>query len=137
MRRRLGSVVSAGSACALLAISGCSGDRDSDEGRKIEAVVKRFSLASGPDACSLMTGKALTTVYGRGSLDPAAARKRCVAESKRFSGEAATVTFVKVNDSNTAHATAKTPGGRFFSVALEKHGGRWLVNGVTPRPRGG
>ncbi|HKP89631.1 MAG TPA: hypothetical protein VJT75_06610 [Thermoleophilaceae bacterium] len=132
----MGRRAAVGVACAAVALAGCSGDRDSDEGRKVEAVVKRFSLASGPDACSLMTPKALTTVYGRGSLDPAVAKARCVKESKRFSGQPVTITFVKINDSDTAHATARTPGGRrYFSVGLEKHGGRWLINTVAPRPR--
>ena len=125
-------------AAMATAVSGCSGDRDTGEGRKIETVIRRFSLASGADACSLMTPKALATVYGRGSLDASVGRARCVAASKKFSGQPITVTFVKITDSTTAHATAKTPGGRrYFSVALEKRRGRWLINGVTPARRPG
>src|SRR3954468_22449519 len=139
---RRGSVFQArGVAVAIVAVvglNGCSGDRDTGEGRKIEAVVKRFSLASGADACSLMTPKALATVYGRGSLDASVGRARCVAASKKFSGQPITITFVKLTDSNTAHATAKTPGGRrYFTVALEKRRGRWLINAVTPAQRPG
>jgi hypothetical protein len=131
-------VVATGLLCAAIGLSGCSGDRESEEGRKIEAVVKRFAVSSGPDACSLMTAKALTTVYGHGSLDPAAGRARCVAASKRFSGEAVTVTFVNIKDATTANATARAPdGNRYFSVGLEKRRGRWLINAVTPRPRPG
>jgi hypothetical protein len=124
-------------ACSALALGGCSGDRDTGEGRKIEAAVKRFSLSSGPDACSLMTPKALATVYGRGSLDAAAGRARCIAASKRFSGQPVSITFVKIVDSTTAHATAKTPDGRYFSVAVEKRRGRWFINAVTPAQRPG
>ncbi|MFL5780820.1 MAG: hypothetical protein ACJ760_05880 [Thermoleophilaceae bacterium] len=132
-------VVTVAVALALaVAVCGCSGDRDTGEGRKIEAVVKRFSLASGPDACALMTPKALATVYGRGSPDPSAGRARCLAASKKFSGEPITITFVKLTDATTARATAKTPGGRrYFTVALEKRRGRWLINAVTPAQRPG
>lgn len=125
-------------ACVALVAGGCSGDRDTSEGRKIEAVVKRFSLSSGPDACALMTPKALATVYGRGSLDASTGRARCVAASKRFSSEPVTITFVKISDSTTAHATAKTPGGRrYFSVALQKRRGRWFIDAVTVAQRPG
>jgi hypothetical protein len=137
-----GAVWAVAAVAALTAVAtvtvGCSGDRDTSEGRKIEAVVKRFSLASGADACALMTRKALATVYGRGSLDASVGRTRCVAASKKFSGQPVTITFVKLTDSTTAHATAKTPGGRrYFTVALEKRRGRWLINAVTPAQRPG
>jgi hypothetical protein len=138
MRRGIGPLVGAALACIAIALAGCSGDRDSGEGRKIEAVVKRFALASGPEACSLMTSKALTTVYGRGSLDPAVGRARCVAASKKFSGQAVAVTFVKITDSRTANATAKTSDGRrYFKVALEKSRGRWLISSVAAAQRPG
>lgn len=138
MRRGIGPVAAAGLACAALALAGCSGDRNTNEGRKIEAVVKRFALSSGPDACSLMTPKALTTVYGHGSLDPAVGKARCAAASKRFSGQAVVVTFVRISDSTTAHASAKTSDSRrYFSVGLEKHRGRWLINSVATAQRPG
>jgi hypothetical protein len=138
MGRGIGPLVGTGLACAAIALVGCSGDRDSDEGRKIEAVVKRFALASGPDACSLMTSRALTTVYGSGSLDPAVGRTRCLVASKRFSGQAVTVTFVRISDSTTAHATAKTSDDRrYYSVGLKKSRGRWLINSVATAQRPG
>ena len=134
---RSGAVAIA-AASAVMMVAGCSGDRDTDEGRKIEAAVKRFSMSSGPDACSQMTPKALVTVYGRGNLDPAAAKRSCVVASKKFVGQAAAITFVKITDSTTAHATARTQdGSRYFSVALEKRGGRWLIEAVTPAKRPG
>lgn len=124
--------------CVAIGVAGCSGDRDTGEGRKIEAIVKRFSLSSGPDACSLLTPKALATVYGRGTLDASEGRARCVAAAKSFSGQPVTITFVKISDSTTAHATARTPGGRrYFSVALQKRRGRWFIDAVTPAQRPG
>lgn len=123
---------------AALATSGCSGDRDTSEGRKISGVVKRFALSSGPDACALLTPKALATVYGRGSLSASAGRKRCIAASKKFSGEPVSITFVKITDSTTAHATARTDRGhRYFSVGLAKRRGRWLIDAVVPTQRPG
>ena len=37
--------------CAAIALAGCSGERDTSEGRKVESVVKQFALAHGPEAC--------------------------------------------------------------------------------------
>ena len=121
-----------------LAIGGCSGDRDTGEGRKISAAVKRFALASGPDACSQMSPKALVTVYGAGSSPLAASKTRCLAASKRFSGERVAITFVKITNSTMAHATARsTDGRRYYSVSLQKRHGRWLINSVIPTQRPG
>jgi hypothetical protein len=111
-------------ALACLALAGCSGDRDTGEGRKIEAVVKHFALSDGPGACSLMTTKAVTQVYG--------GRSDCVARSKAFAGEAVDVTFVKISSSTGAHATAKTPDGRrYWTVGLHKQRGRWLIDSIA------
>jgi hypothetical protein len=136
MSRSTAAVAAVG--CAALCVTGCSGDRDTGEGRKIEAVVKRFSLSGGPEACSLLTPKAVTTVYGRGTQDASVARARCVSASKRFSGQAISVTFVNIKDSTTARATAKTADGRrYFAVSLQKRRGRWLIDAVTPTQRPG
>jgi hypothetical protein len=133
------AVLALACAAACVGAAGCSGDRDTGEGKRITAVVKRFALSSGPDACALLTPKALATVYGRGSLDPSVGRTRCVAASKKFSGQPVSVTFVKITDPTTAHATAHTTGaaGRYFSVALQKRRGRWLIDAVTPTQRPG
>jgi hypothetical protein len=113
---------------ASLALAGCSGDRDTDDGRKIEAVIERFALADGPAACDLLTAKAVTTVYR--------SRSACVAKAAAFSGEAVDVTFVKISSDTGAHATAKTPDGRrYWSVGLQKQRGRWLIDSVTRAQR--
>ena len=107
-----------------LLVAGCSGDRDTSEGRRIEAVVKRFALSHGPEACGLLTTKAATTVYG--------GRSNCVARSKRFEGQPVDVTFVKISSSTGAHATAKTlDGSRYWTVNLHKQRGRWLIDSIT------
>lgn len=133
--RRLGG---AALACVVLVVAGCSGDRDTTEGRKISAAVKRFALARGPDACAQMTPKALMAVYGHGQSPLDVSKANCLAASKRFSGAPVAITFVKITDSTSAHATAKTPDGRrYYSVSLKKRHGRWLINSVIPTQRPG
>lgn len=113
---------------ACLALAGCSGDRDTDEGRKIEAVVRAFALSDGAPACQMLTTKAVTTVY-RG-------RSGCVAKSKAFKGEAVDVTFVKISSDTGAHATAKTKDAeRYWSIGLQKQRGRWLIDSITRAQR--
>jgi hypothetical protein len=115
-----------------LALAGCSGDRDTGEGRRIEAAVKRFALARGPEACNLMTHHGLTRVYGGASDDPVVAKRRCRAQSGRFQAEAVDVTFVRLKSGGEAQATAKAAGGRrWYTVALVKRRDRWLIEAVT------
>jgi hypothetical protein len=135
-RVRITRAGAAAALCAGLLMAGCSGDRDTGEGRKVEAVVKRFALSHGPDACGLLTAKAVTTVYGETSADPTVARAHCTAQSKRFEGQPVDVTFVRINTSTAAHATAKTlDGRRYYSVALQKQRGRWLIDSISPAQR--
>jgi hypothetical protein len=111
-------------AVACLVLAGCSGDRDTGEGRRIEAVVKHFALADGPAACGLLTTKAVTQVYG--------GRSGCLARSKAFEGQPVDVTFVKISSSTGAHATAKTPDGRrYWTVGLHKQRGRWRIDSIA------
>jgi hypothetical protein len=113
---------------ACLALAGCSGDRDTGEGRKIEAIVRAFALSDGSAACEMLTNKAVTTVYR--------SRSACIAQSKKFVGEAIDVTFVKISSDTGAHATAKTPDGRrYWSIGLQKRGGRWLIDSITRAQR--
>jgi hypothetical protein len=138
--RRLRTTRAAGIAAlfAALALAGCSGARDTGEGRRIEALVKRFALAHGPDACDLLTTKALVKLYARGRGTLAAGRAGCIARSRRFEGQRVDVTFVKFRTAHSAHATARTGGGRrFYSVGVEKHHGRWLVDSVSSIARPG
>jgi hypothetical protein len=122
--------------CAGLALAGCSGDRDTGEGRKIEAAVKRFALSHGRDACSLMTHKALVRVYGGTSNEPSVGRARCLARSVKFQGQAVDVTFVKIKSSSDAQATARTlDGRRYWTVGVLKRRGRWLIDSVVTAQR--
>ena len=136
---RRGSTTRAAAAaalCAGLAIAGCSGERDTGEGRKIEAVIQRFALAHGADACDLLTTKALVRLYAGKSTSRAAGKAGCVAHSRRFEGQRVDVTFVDFRTDTSARATAKTHDGRrYYTVAVEKRGGRWLVDSVAGIPR--
>jgi hypothetical protein len=135
-RGRLTLAAAAAALCATLATGGCSGDRDTGEGRKIEAAVKRFAHSHGPDACNLMTHRALSRVYGGRSASAVVGKARCRARSSRFEGERVAVTFVKIKTSTEAQATAKTlDGRRYWTVGLLKRRGRWLIDAVTTAQR--
>jgi hypothetical protein len=124
--------------CAAVALTGCSGARDTGEGRKIEALVKRFALAHGPGACDLLTTKALVKLYAGRGTTLAAGRAGCIARSRRFEGQRVVVTFVKFRTAHSAHATARTQDGKhYYSVGVEKHHGRWLVDSVSSIARPG
>jgi hypothetical protein len=128
--------VAAAALCAGVLIAGCSGERDTGEGRKIEAVIERFALAHGPGACDLLTTKALVRLYGGTGTTRAAGKAGCVARSRRFEGQRVDVTFVKFRTDTSARATAKTHDGRrYYTVAVEKRGGRWLVDAVVGIPK--
>ena len=125
-------------ACLGVVGAGCSGERDTGKGREVEAVVKRFAAADGPEACELLDGHALVRVYGRSTRDLSASRASCLKASKRFAGAPVEVTFVKFSQPTTAHATVRTPDGhRYFAVTLAKRRGRWLIDTVAPVPKPG
>ena len=133
MTARRIACAAAAALCAALPLAGCSGDRDTGAGRKIEAVVKRFALAHGPDACALLSDHAVVQVYGGGSYDTRAARRSCATASARFKGQAVEVTFVKIASSTGAHVTARTPDGkRYWGVSMVKSHDRWLIDGIAP-----
>jgi hypothetical protein len=124
--------------CGALSLVGCSGQRDTAEGRKVEAAVKRFALARGPEACAMLTHHALRHVYGGLHDDFQLGRKRCLAESAKFAGEPVVVTFVQFRGPRSAHASARTlDRRRFYVVGLIKPRGRWEIQSVTAKPRVG
>ena len=125
-------------AAAALALAGCSGERDTSEGRKVEAAVKQFAAARGPEACSMLTHHALRHVYGGLSGDPRAGLRRCLALSSRFSAEPIEVTFVQFSGSREAHASAHAlDRRRYYAVGLIKPHGRWLIQSVSVKSRAG
>lgn len=124
--------------CAAVALAGCSGERDTSEGRKVEAVVKRFALAHGPEACGMMSHHALRHVYGGLSGDPRVGRSRCLKLSRQFSSEPIEVTFVQFSGAREAHASARAlDRRRYYAVGLIKPRGRWLIQSVSVKSRQG
>jgi len=98
--------------------------------------VKRFALSHGPDACNLLSHRALARVYGGTSDSPAVGKARCRARSARFEGQRVTVTFVNLKSSTDAQATARTlDGRRYWTVGLFKRRGRWLIDSITTAQR--
>jgi hypothetical protein len=137
-RRRITRGTVAAALCAGLTLAGCSGARDTHEGRKIEAVVKRFALSHDRQACNLLTHRALVRIYGGLSDSPRVAKAHCLARSSKFTGQPVEVTFVQLKTPTQGHATARTlDGRRYYAVALSKRRGRWFIDSITPGPRPG
>jgi hypothetical protein len=126
------AAAAAAATLAALALAGCSGARDTGEGRQIQSAIKAFALADGPDACRMFSQRALVEIYGAGDYDRRVARRNCLARSKRFTGQAVEITFVKLTGDGTAHATARTlDRKRYYTVGLLKRHGRWLIDGIN------
>jgi hypothetical protein len=137
-RGRIRRATAAAALCAALAVTGCSGQRDTNEGRRVEAAIKAFALAHGPDACSMLSNKAITTVYANRVDDERLARSRCLAASSRFRGEPVVVTFVNITKPREAHATARTLNGKsWYGVGLIKLHGSWKIESITPMAKPG
>lgn len=101
-------------------------------------MVKAFALAHGPDACLMLTRKALTTVYANRVDDPRLARSRCLAASSKFRGEPVVVTFVSITKPREAHATARTLNRKgWYGVGLIKIRGRWRIESIKPMAKPG
>ena len=125
-------------AAAAVSLAGCSGERDTTEGRKVEAVVEQFAAAHGPEACSMLSHHALRHVYGRLTGDPRVGLRRCLSLSAHFTGEPIKVTFVQFSGSREAHASARAlDRRRYYAVGLIKPRGRWLIQSVTVKARAG
>src|SRR5437588_12975230 len=95
---------SAAAVCATLVLAGCSGQRNTHEGRKIERVIEQFALAHDARACNFLAAKALKQVYGGDTR--AQGHAACVKQSRRFKGQRAAVTYVDTPTKSRPHATA-------------------------------
>ena len=128
---------SAAAACAALLLAGCSGQRNTHEGRKIERVIEQFALAHDARACDYLSAKALNAVYGGDTR--AQGRAACVKASKRFKGQRVVVTYVDITSKSGAHATARTEDGkRYYALTLIKYRNRrWLIAGINPEAKPG
>jgi hypothetical protein len=127
----------AGALAAVLALAGCSGQRDTHPGRQIERVIKAFAAAHDARACNYLAAKSLKQVYGGDTRTKAYAA--CVKASKRFKGEQVVVTYVDITSKSGAHATARTRDGRrYYALTLIKYRNkRWLISGINPEAKPG
>jgi hypothetical protein len=99
---------------------------------KVRAVVNQFAQAGDASACNLLTGDALSNVYGSFSTDINKARANCVKKSAGFKGEPITITKASVIDNQTAKVNALSKDGKFtYSVTVRKPGKTWLIDQIT------
>jgi hypothetical protein len=135
-RRRITRAAGIAPLCVGLALAGCSGDRDTGEGRRIETAIKQFALSHGRATCNMMSHRELARVYGGASDNAVVGKARCLARSSRFKGAPVEVTFVRIKSSTDAQATARSlDHHRYWTVALLKRRGRWLIEAITTAQR--
>jgi hypothetical protein len=116
-------------AAGALALAGC-GDDDSAEREAAERTAREFAAAAGPEACRMMTERALEDVYG--ADDSQNAYFNCVDRSHRFQGEEIDIEDTERGEDDRITVTATTPGDedRQFKVTLDETGGEWLVDRI-------
>jgi hypothetical protein len=115
-------------AAGALALAGC-GDDDSADKEAAERAARDFAAADGPQACDLMTERALEDVYG--ADDSQNGYYNCVDRSDRFQGEEIDIEETERGDDDRITVTATTPDDdRQFKVTLDETGGEWLVDRI-------
>jgi hypothetical protein len=124
MLKHIAVLAAAVGACAL---AGCGGD-DADE-RAAERVVREFAAADGPEACDLMSERALDDVYGGDrSKTP---YYECLERSGRFEGQEVDIEDTERGKGDRITVTATTPDDdRQFKVSLDETAGKWLVDRI-------
>jgi hypothetical protein len=115
-------------AAGALALAGC-GDDDGADKTAAERTARDFAAADGPEACRLMTERALEDVYG--ADDSQNAYYNCVDRSGRFQGEEIDIEDTERGEDDRITVTATTPDDdRQFKVTLDETGGEWLVDRI-------
>ncbi|MEA2459370.1 MAG: hypothetical protein QOC95_2342 [Thermoleophilaceae bacterium] len=116
-----------------IAAAGCGADPvEKANIGKVRAVVNQFSQASDASACNLLTGDALSNVYGGFNPDVARARANCVNKSAAFKGEPIDITKASVIDNQTAKVNALSKDGKFtYSITVRRPGKQWLIDQIT------
>jgi hypothetical protein len=120
-------------AAVALAASGCGDDPVTKANiAKVRGVVTRFAEAGDASACNLLTGNALTNVYGAFNPDVAQAKANCVKNSASFKGEPITIVKASVIDNQTAKVNALSKDGKYtYSITVRKPGKTWLIDQIT------
>ena len=129
------SVVSFALVIVLAVASGGCGQSTSEKRDLATArsIVHRFSEASGPKACYLLTYKAVRALYGKFTAPAAKARANCVGRARLFRGETVEITRSELLDPSTIKVNALDKDGKFsYQVNLRKgSGGRWRIDLIT------
>jgi hypothetical protein len=152
MRRAVAALAAAAvaltlGACSASDIPGIGGDDSgTKQGKAASAVVKRFALAAGPEACDMFTPAGLRRVYGKDepagppplitAPPPAISLAECRRRAPQFSGQKVKITrVVLLPDSNAVRADATTDdgGGRAFTVTLRRKGDVWLIDEIMEK----
>ena len=140
----LGVALSLGACGAEDVVPGLgSDDLDSKTGRQVAATVERFSEASGPDACDMLTPAALRNVYGAKEPPgpppelegpPPISLAECRRRAPRFRGAKVDVNKVEVIGDRAAKVEATSDGGdRTYAITVRRKGQRWLIDEIREK----
>lgn len=117
-----------------LAVFGCGGEDPTDKAHEadVRSVVLKFAAADDAAACDLLTGEALSNVYGGFSPKVAQARAACRRRSAKFEGARVKITKLDVVDNETARVAALSEDEKFtYSVVVRRPAKRWLIDQIT------
>ena len=100
---------------------------------KAGQVTQRFSQATGPRACGLLTNHAVRALYGKFDTPAGLSRALCRRASAQFRGEPVKITRSELLDANTIKINALDQDGKFsYQVNLRKgSGGNWRIDLVS------
>jgi hypothetical protein len=116
-------------AVGALALAAC-GEDDSEHKDEVERVVTAFAQADGPEACDLLTPRALRQVYG--GERPKRGYEHCRRRSERFEGEKIEIDDLNFRGNLSATVRASTPDeDRRYRVGLKNLAGTWLIDSIA------
>jgi hypothetical protein len=135
------------SACNASSLPGISNDDSGTKaGKAAEAIVQRFALADGPQACEMFTPRGIRAVYGKDEPAgpapdinqplPAISLAECRRASAKFQGQKVSLEkVVLLKDRNAALVDAKTTDGtnRLFTVTVRQKGDAWLIDEIREK----
>jgi hypothetical protein len=147
--------VAAAALAAALVIGACgaqdlvpglgSDDLNSKTGQQVAAAVERFSEATGPAACDMLTPAALRNVYGAKeppgappdleAPPPAISLAECRRRAPKFRGAKVDVNKVDIIGDNRAAKAEVTSdnGNRTYTITLRRKGSTWLIDEIREK----
>jgi hypothetical protein len=119
-------------ASGALALAGC-GEENSRYRDEVERVVMDFARADGPEACELLTPRALRQVYG--GERPKRGYERCLRRSERFEGEKIEIDDLNFRGDLSATVRASTEDeDRRYRVGVKNLADTWLIDSIALVP---